>query len=517
MSDTKTQLYIGLTIGPIFQTLEKIKSTRALFSGSYIFSWLMREIIKGVIAEGLSNDQILTPSSNSAGPHPEAGYYADHLIIAAQTGDFEKLLAAKEAVLRKMAAAIASDLNKDSTEVEAYLHRYFQLYCFEYQFNLNDDPFGKINKVLNGLELQKRFPDVDEDWLIHFLNRKQPTFLIKDALGSSARFRSVIEIATGELKRLDEQGYRSIIASELRTDEKEDGRSDVKGDEAVLKKFAAQGSAFKDHLRSYHKYIAVVHADGDGIGKYIGKLGDAEFKAFSDKLFEFSRKAKDKIKEYGGAPIFIGGDDLLFLAPIAEQIIVDNKKQLRTVFNLIQDMDELFQQYFPKAEGNPAISYGISFTYYKYPLNEARSLSYEMERKAKSLRHKNAVAFQLRKHSGATFEAKFSKGQPEYGHFVKLISDLSVEKNFLSSMIHRLGFHTATLEMLLKMPKAEERLKYFFDNNFDEAVHKEEKAFFQRLIGFTQELYRTDPKAALDKLNAALRFIHFLRSTENDE
>lgn len=517
MSQTNKQSYIGLTIGPIFPTLEKIRSTRALFSGSYIFSWLMREIVQGLIDKGLSADQILTPSTNLPTGAPEAGYYADRLIIAAQAGDFDQLLAVMDEVLQDMAKEIEPDTTKDAAEIERYLHRYFQLYCFEYEFPADNNPFKEINNILNGLELHKRFPDVDEDWFVTFLNRKQPNFLIKDAFGKSVRFRSIVEITTGELKKLNDQVYQEVIDKALQ--QGQDKFSDAKGDEAILKKFQARDSDFKDYVRSYHKYVAVVHADGDGIGTYIGTLDDKGFKDFSDQLFEFSQKAKDAIKAYGGAPIFIGGDDMLFLAPVAAQSFdsPEDSKQLKTVFHLIQDLDALFQQYFPAKAGNPTFSYGISFTYYKFPLNEARALSYGMEERAKKS-GKNAVAFQLRKHSGANFESVFSKDQSEYDHFVQLVGDLAVEKNFLSTLIHRFGFHRSTLEMLLKMgDSAEERLEYFFDNNFDEAVHRKEKAFFKRMVAFLQMLYRAHPETALDKLNATLRFIHFLRSTEDEE
>lgn len=522
MSETKEQLYIGLTIGPIFPTLEKIKSTRALFCGSYIFSWLMRELIQEITANGIKPEQVLTPSTKVPHGKPEAGYYADRLIIAAQPDDFGKLLAAQEAVLSKMAAAMENEpsIRKPATDIKAYLERYFMLYSFEHERSEKGDPFKAINSILNGLELHKRFPDVDEDWLVHFLNQKQPNFLIKDAF-TKARFKSIIEITTGELEQFDPAGYKEIIRQEIAQPQRgDDARlSDAEGDEAILQKFQAKSSAFGEHLRSYHKYIAVVHADGDGIGKYTGKLDNEGFKRFSDQLFAFSQEAKDKIVAYGGAPIFIGGDDLLFLAPVASQGASSGQAHLRTVFHLIQDLDALFQEerYFPKGPDSPTFSYGISFTYYKFPLNEARALSYEMEEAAKD-GAKNAVAFQLRKHSGAFFEAKLSKAHPEFDHFVDLVGAFALEQNFLSTLIHRLGFHRGTLEMLLKLgSNAEERLAYFFENNFDEAIHDKERMFFKRVIAFLRELYLANPVDAFDKLNAALRFIHFLRSTEDEE
>ncbi len=37
--------YIALTIGPIYKTLSSAKKTRELWGGSYIFSYIMKQII----------------------------------------------------------------------------------------------------------------------------------------------------------------------------------------------------------------------------------------------------------------------------------------------------------------------------------------------------------------------------------------------------------------------------------------------------------------------------------------
>ena len=38
--------YIALTIGPIYKTLANSKKPKELFSGSYIFSYIMKQIIQ---------------------------------------------------------------------------------------------------------------------------------------------------------------------------------------------------------------------------------------------------------------------------------------------------------------------------------------------------------------------------------------------------------------------------------------------------------------------------------------
>lgn len=523
MSQTNKQLYIGLTIGPIFPTLEKIKSTRGLFSGSYLFSWLMREIISQLLKTGINDEQILTPSTFVPVSAPEAGFYADRLIIAANPGDFDTLLAVQKKVLHEMANLISSDVKKNSVDVEDYLHRYLQLYSVELELDsgAGDDPFMKVNYLLNGLELQRRFPDVDEDWMTEFLNQKKGNFLIKNAFGKNSQFSSISEISTSELRKLNPSIYNRTVLDALKQRD-ETQMLDAKSEESVFKQFQVKDSAFREHFRAYHKYVAVVHADGDGIGKHIGTLDQKGFKKFSNQLFQFGQKAKDEIKAYGGAAVFIGGDDMLFLAPVAAQSKLESTgaKTLKTVFHLIKDLDTIFHESFTEfGEKAPTFSYGVSLNYYKYPLNEARALSYhQLDEVAKKIEGKNALAFHLKKHSGAYMEATFRKDQPDFKYFLRMIEDLAVEQTFLSSLIHRFGFHQSTLEFILGTGKgSEKRLEFFFENNFDEAVHKEEKLFFSHLTKYLIELYNVESKTALSKLNATLRFIHFLRSKGNEE
>jgi CRISPR-associated protein Cmr2 len=476
----------------------------------------MREMIQGLLNEGISPDQILTPSSGLPEKPYEAGYYADRLILASKPGDFEKLLSVKDAVIEKMSAEMATDLRAEEQALATYLKQYFQVYCFEENLDPGNLPFKRINEVLNGLELQKRFPRNDQDYFVDFLNQKKSNFLIKDAFSKNIRFRSVIEISTGELKELAHKEYSNVIEEELnKANPKEEYYSDVKGEEGILKKFA-KASAIKDSLMSYHKYIAIVHADGDGFGAYINKRNDSEFKSFSDQLFSFSQEAKEIIKRDGGAPIYIGGDDLLFLAPVAEQVKLDGgRKKVRTVFHTIKEVDTLFKAHFPD---DISFSYGVSFTYYKFPLNEARSLSSSLERDAKELPGKNAVAFKLRKHSGASFGGAFSKNGVEFNQFLELIDALSSEEKFLSTFIHRLGFHEETLKLLLKGEQAKERIGFFFENNFDEAVHQKERELFVKIADYLWNVsVGAKPDEAVKKLYSTLRFIHFLRSKENEE
>lgn len=523
MSTNNKNLYIGLTIGPIDHTLKKVKSTRALFTGSYLFSFITKSCINGLIEKGIPKEHILTPSTlkveNGA---PEAGYYADRLIMKADEGNFATFQKVLSGVLENMAEKISVENTRlgSKKEVLDYLRQYFQLYCFEKTFEHKDSCFEDISKILHLLDLQRQFPSQDNDLLVQYLNKKRPSFLIEDAFGKQQRFPSIIEISTHDLRVKDPKEYQKIISKSFAPGNEE--QSDIEQDQNVIKALSRHPS-FKDSVRAYHKYVAIVYADGDGIGQYINSLqGNADrFLDFSDQLFKFSVEVKDMIKEFGGAPIYLGGEDFLFLAPLANQITDNGPPRLRTIFNLISEIDQLFhEEYFPNENALPTFSSGVSFTYYKYPLNEAKALSEQIKDDVKKAYapEKNAVGFHLRKHSGAHFELSFSKKSNAYQDFLNLIKDQTASTTFLNSITHRLDFHKTTLHHLVTLPDWQNRLKYFFYNNFDEQEHKDNKAFFDQLIQFTQALFEeeNDKEAALPRLYATLRFIHFLRSKENE-
>ncbi|KAA6314220.1 hypothetical protein EZS27_035130 [termite gut metagenome] len=64
------------------------------------------------------------------------------------------------------------------------------------------------------------------------------------------------------------------------------------------------------------------------------------------------------------------------------------------------------------------MSYGLSITYYKYPLYEALALARkQLNEEAKNMPDKNAIAWNLRKHSGSSFSGKLGKGNDLYHCF----------------------------------------------------------------------------------------------------
>ncbi|MEQ8192707.1 MAG: type III-B CRISPR-associated protein Cas10/Cmr2, partial [Candidatus Eremiobacterota bacterium] len=388
--------FTALTIGPIYKTLSQTRKTRELWGASFMFSYLMRKII-----EGLGNTQnCVLPYHNdmlNLARSKGAGLFPDRLIFK---GDVrEKIITVSENVIHEIA--------RISELPEEYLKHYFRIstICFEvpldkpvvYNSDGNKSTDSNVvfiaDKLLDSTELHEKYtPSITNlDWkkAIDKLNGKlfyREAFSGKD---NSFKFPSIPEISTDDFRKRDKTTYYRIV-NEILNRAPNPGESEEENEDKNQKDFLNRLKTEKAFiplkLRPYHKYIAVVQADGDNIGNTVRKIGkDPEtVKQFSSALFEFDLRAVELIKEFGGKAVYIGGDDLLFFAPVAVAIVNSNNENtpksityLNTVFSLLRKLDKAFKEKVIESpvlkhlydkggelEGNiPSMSYGISITY----------------------------------------------------------------------------------------------------------------------------------------------------------
>lgn len=119
-------------------------------------------------------------------------------------------------------------------------------------------------------------------------------------------------------------------------------------------------------------YYAVVSADGDGTGKYMHHMSDAQVKEFSSCCMKYVRCAVKLVRNYGGMAIYAGGDDLLFLAPLSK---ADTTK---SIFSLCSEINDCFREQL-KGDASlrtmngdiPTISFGISIQHAESRLYDA--------------------------------------------------------------------------------------------------------------------------------------------------
>ena len=304
--------------------------------------------------------------------------------------------------------------------------------------------------------------------------------------------------------------------------------------------------------------------------------GDAEkLRKFSEMMLAYGLEAKKEIKDYGALPVYIGGDDLLFFAPVASY---NGKADFMTIFDLVAKLDTCFHSFFPLSRNSPTLSYGISISYYKYPLNEALKKSYDLLLTAKDRfahdlckthPHKNAIAFKMLKHSGQSFGAiidkrrknmdkdanglvrdangketgdyEWSESDSElYGLFQEMTSKHIEKGEYINSITHNLSFFQDMLgDLLLKQPNQSaatgfDMVQNLFDNNYNEAVHAQNETFIEDVVKLVHtafmhvkesidldenpQAYDEDiekkAQAAKDIIYSTLRFIDFISETK---
>jgi len=240
------------------------------------------------------------------------------------------------------------------------------------------------------------------------------------------------------------------------------------------------------------------------MGEVIKSLNTTkDFQNFSKSLFEYGKSSVDIIKEYGGETIFAGGDDLLFFAPV-----VNGDK---TIFDLCHDLSENFNDKIKNDK--TTLSFGVSINYHKYPLYEALENSRKLLFADAKSGEKNAIAYSVTKHSGQTFKAVINKGDIElYEYFRLLVSNIKGGEgvdNFLHSMHHKIDLYK---DLIKTIAKDKEHLKNFFENNFNEDVHKSYKEFFELLAEYMYIVFSNlTEKEAIETIYATLRFVKFIQ------
>lgn len=451
--------YIALTLGPITRTIEMAENTRGLWAASYLFSYLGKKIIEPFKEREYLlpyiSDEMFSKTFNGAGVFP------DRYIFKVPNGvdDFTILKSHIEEVYDELVKKISPIVGNSNDVVKDYLKKYLKIYFFEKDFSDMSDIDIKTSceKSLALLENQDSLiPSLkDEDSILtRFFDRVTNTFLTKDG-GLSGGFPTIVKISSGETDEIPPHPYQ--------------------------------------------RYVAVVKADGDSMGNAFSTLGE-DSQNLSAALFEFNKAAVEIITKYKGLSVYIGGDDLLFFAPIFTES--------GSIFSLLKELDDSFHSNIktkcPELKEHPTLSFGVSITYYKYPMFEALSLADNLLEKAKGKGEekidaplKNNILFAVQKHSGQSREAvmhKYCCGTME--KFNELVSDLMTdivsednqdeekekektkEKKMLSSVMHVLREKEF---LLLIAIRKESTIKNFFDNNFNEVGHKKYSKFFGEL------------------------------------
>ncbi len=505
--------YIALTLGPITRVISLARTTRGLWAASYLFSYLAKKIIEE-FKDHVKDHAFLLPYLEDemfSSKYGGAGIFPDRYIFKViNDNEFDKLTENIEKVLYDLARIIAPE---DAENAKAMLSQFLKVYSYKTCRNNTEDNKALVRRCENQLSFLEgkdsfipKIPD-GKNYLSSFINSKslKPMQVLLDDAGIS-QFKSIVNISTGD------NGLEYNI--------------DVKT------------------LKPYERYIAIVYADGDSMGNAFETIDNSE--ELSKRLFNFCKKAINNINDFDGQPVYLGGDDLFFFAPVYNP-------GKGSIFSLLETLDESFHSAIGK-ETPVSLSFGVSITYVKYPMSEAVTLSQDLLNKAKGKgKHifpkgksplKNNVLFAMQKHSGHTRSGLIHKGcTGTVEKMNKLINKYIVinddeDLKLVYSVMHNLREHEP---VLVNAIADDTLLKNYFDNNYNEPSHGAFKGFFDEISAFLRTAYveykgKTESLknsldapiegraegydtayAALDLCYATLQFIHLVNSRNNEQ
>lgn len=431
--------YIGITIGPIVDTLCEATKPVALWFASSLFSDFTRRLCKKINDEYREKVHFISPYfDENMDLSDGVGKFHDRIILKMDSFDdkigFDKLISCvKEETYtyfpkEKSSVALSEKENK-SEEEKAYLCDYLQVHyiILEGKQVENKNPILELSPYLDALELMRSFPDNQSASPIRRVFRAVNIGEENANIRRSKLFKDVVEERN--------QFYIDINDKKIRKIE------DI-----------AKGKL--DYVKEYKKkkYFAVVSADGDNMSTFLKELkDDKEVIAFSEACLNYATKAAELIGKFGGMTIYAGGDDLLFLSPLEgifeydEKDEKEDKKVVRESGNILilcHKLNELFQNSIESAlekkykeekdkwdvvkEKIPTVSFGIAVHYYKYPLYEAFENSRNLLSFVKNNTKKNASAMSIEKHSGQFIGALIPHQDID---IVKTLSGIKINNN----------------------------------------------------------------------------------------
>lgn len=514
--------YSAINIGPIISTLGMARKPRELWAASYMFSYLARCIYKEIETK---NIKIISPEK-PAKENNKVGIYPDRIFIEGAP---------------QITTIIEDARNEFCTNTRLSKN------CFEQYFNVmtvtdnavsESEAIRKLNQKLDVLELCNYAADkTAANDIRRLITKTYNSPLFKIETGDKDRFpfdiNTLAEIATARLRGINGNKWDSIKSAareKERKDEKDRAEKNesmqtineidksIDLDENDFYKALAKAEEYKGKIKSHHKYFCVVQADGDNVGKTVSHpdLQEGQVRKISIALVQFGQEASRIIENYGGLPLYAGGDDLLFIAPV----IGENGSNIFNLINKIENdafnkvVDEVKKCgkenkgiFFEGKKIEASLSFGISISYYKYPLYEAlesaRKLLFDT---AKTIDQKKAVAWSFRKHSGGTFNAVFSLKNEDLQKAFRDLINATNDDIVVSAVAHKLRQEEKLVNTVMD---AEQSLT-------DDADHPRLNALFEKVLEFQENDYFKCVKSIMPLLYKVLnekdKFIPMLYS-----
>jgi len=146
--------------------------------------------------------------------------------------------------------------------------------------------------------------------------------------------------------------------------------------EQVAKARRALGAFLREVKRDEPQgYYAILHADGDRMGKVIDRHGRSDHERLSKRLVAFAGSVYDTVREHHGSLVYSGGDDVLALLPLHRAVACADR--------LRRDFSERLRD-FPDKDGvPPTLTAGLAVVHHMTPFDVALDVARRAEKDAK--------------------------------------------------------------------------------------------------------------------------------------
>lgn len=469
--------YVGITIGPIIETLCMASRPASLWCASAVFSWFSEDICNKAIDIG---GEIISPyypakrDKSAYSVTSEAiGKYHDRIIFNVSDDDKESLNSKVDQMITQAKQALANELVTDEfaektgksmealTELKIVIQNYLQVHYIITEVKEPCNCILFLSPYLDALELCPSF-NVDQSI--------QPVMTLFE--GKNAETHNELVKQCFGLK----YGDNSIVKQS--TDEKGNTTYKVRDIESIVESIAGSN-------RKIFDYYAIVQADGDSMSKLLENFDDdIMVKRFSEICLGYTSEAAKLINAFGGMTIYAGGDDLLFISPIENE-------SGKNVFELCAGINETFQKLFEEEYEDhiPTLSFGISINYKKFPLYEAFKDTLGILENAKKVKKdgepKNKTAVHIRKHSGQSLKFRYFNGGNIYEQLLGMLKPVA-DVVLLRSMLYKISLYRPVIIAALQNDRDLEQL---FRNLFDSGYHKTVMDYIQTVRQSLETIY----------------------------
>ena len=451
--------YIGITIGPIVDTLLLSSSPAGLWGASYLFSYIAKSLAEKLIHDGIGEEEFVCPVLDDETKQiiqetQGVGLFHDRIIFRAKANEMEIVQKAIAWIKNKIADKFYKDFNNTNSSDEGYekyqvfMDSYLQIHAVKASVQDEDNPILVLGPLLDALELMKS------------VNTKEnKNYILKMLVNQEALNQNTMEDSDGE------NGKNYYMKSSFLTEEvvrNSTWKLLENGKVKNISDVAGNGIEGADTDKKKYQYYAFVQSDGDNLTavlKSIQEFGKGinihhSIRDFSKTCFTYSQKAAKTIHAYGGVTIYAGGDDLLFLAPL--------ESGGKTIFNLVEELEGVFREEFKPyliKDGKPSglsVSFGAAIHHESYPLYESLKRAYMLLERAKEGK-KHGLAVELMKRSGQKngIHVKEFSENLAYQQMIQLFHEIwNLDDHFLRSLIQKFNLHEKEIKEALAKQKA---------------------------------------------------------------